>query len=53
MEKKLFAELVTSLNEAAVISKGKSRPSRQFKVDAPDAKRVRRRIGRAKANSPD
>jgi putative transcriptional regulator len=45
MEKKLFAELVTSLKEAAAISKGKVRPSRQFKVDGPDVKRVRKRIG--------
>jgi putative transcriptional regulator len=45
MEKKLFAELVTSLREAAAISKGKGRPSRQFRVEAPDVKSVRRRIG--------
>ena len=45
MEKKLFAELVTSLKEAAAISKGKARPSRQFRVEAPDVKGVRRRLG--------
>ena len=45
MDKKLFAELVTSLKEAAAISKGKARPSRKFRVDAPDAKGVRERIG--------
>ena len=38
MDKKLFAELVTSLKEAAAISKGKARPSRKFRVEAPDAK---------------
>lgn len=45
MDKKLFAELVTSLKEAAAISKGKVRPSRQFRVDPPNAKSVRERIG--------
>lgn len=45
MEKKLFADLMTSLKEAAAISKGNARPSRQFKVDAPDVERVRKRIG--------
>ena len=45
MEKKLFAHLVTSLKEAAAISKGKARPSRQFKVEAVDVKDVRRRVG--------
>ena len=41
MEKKLFADLVTSLKEAAAIAKGKARPSRRFKVEAPDVKRIR------------
>jgi putative transcriptional regulator len=45
MDKKLFAELVTSLKEAASIAKGKARPSRKFRVEAPDAKGVRERIG--------
>ena len=45
MEKKLFGELVTSLKEAAAISRGKARPSRQFKVAAPNVKGVRERIG--------
>lgn len=45
MEKKLFAELVTSLKEAAAISKGKARPSRQFRVEAPNVKGVRERTG--------
>jgi hypothetical protein len=35
MEKKLFADLMTSLKEATAISKGKARPSRQFKVATP------------------
>ena len=45
MEKELFADLVTSLKEAAVLSKGKARPSRQFKVDAANVKGLRERIG--------
>lgn len=45
MEKKLFADLVTSLKEAAAIAKGKARPARQFKVAAPNVKGVRERTG--------
>lgn len=45
MEKKLFAELVESLKEAAAISKGRARPSRQMRVDAPNVKGLRERIG--------
>jgi DNA-binding transcriptional regulator YiaG len=45
MDKKLFAELVTSLKEAAAISRGKARPSRQFRIVPPNAKGVRERIG--------
>ena len=45
MEKKLFGELVTSLKEAAAISRGKARPSRQFKVAPPNVKGARERIG--------
>jgi putative transcriptional regulator len=45
MDKKLFSELVTSLKEAAAISKGRARPSRQFRVVSPDAKDVRELIG--------
>ena len=45
MEKQLFADLVTSLKEAADISRGKARPSRQFKLKAPDVKRLRNQVG--------
>ena len=45
MEKALFADLVTSLKEAAALSKGKARPSRQFKVEAANVKGLRERIG--------
>ena len=45
MEKALFADLVTSLKEVAAISKGKARPSRQFKVATTNVKGLRERIG--------
>jgi putative transcriptional regulator len=45
MEKGLFADLVTSLKEAAAISKGKARSSRQFRVASADVKDLRERIG--------
>ena len=45
MEKELFADLVASLKEAAALSKGKARPSRQFRVDAANVKGLRERIG--------
>jgi len=45
MEKELFADLVTSLKEAAAISKGKARPSRQFRVATANVKGLRERIG--------
>lgn len=37
MEKKLFADLVTSLHEAVAIIKGKARPSRQIEVATVEA----------------
>ena len=45
MDKVLFAGLVTSLKEAAAISKGKARPSRQFRVVTVNVKDLRERIG--------
>ena len=45
MDKDLFADLVTSLKEAASISKGNARPSRQFKVSPANVKGLRERIG--------
>ena len=45
MDKSLFEDLVSSLQEAKAISKGKAAPSRRFEVTAPDAKAVREQIG--------
>ncbi len=45
MDKTLFEDLVSSLQEAKAITKGKSAPSRRFVVEAPDAKAVREQIG--------
>ncbi|TAK78948.1 MAG: helix-turn-helix domain-containing protein [Aquabacterium sp.] len=45
MDKKLFGELVTSLEEAKAISKGKAAPSRRFDVQPIDAKAVREQTG--------
>ncbi len=45
MDKKLFEDLVGSLQEAKAISSGKAAPSRRFEVIAPDAKAVREQIG--------
>lgn len=45
MEKRLFADLVTSLEKAAAITKRKARPARQFEVAAPNVKGVRERTG--------
>lgn len=45
MNRRLLRDLVTSLEEAAAITKGKARPARQFKVVAPNVKGVRERTG--------
>ncbi len=45
MEKDMFNDLVKSLKEAKAISKGESKPSRVFKLEAPDAKAVRESVG--------
>ena len=45
MDKTLFEELVSSLQEAKAISKGKAPASRRFELVAPDAKAVREQIG--------
>ncbi len=45
MEKTLFEDLVSSLQEAKAISGGKAPASRRFEVIAPDAKAVREQIG--------
>jgi putative transcriptional regulator len=41
MKNELFDELVTSVREGGAILRGKSAPSRAFKIDAPNIKRIR------------
>jgi putative transcriptional regulator len=46
MDKTLFEDLVTSLQEAKAISKGEAPPSRRFVVvETPDARAVREQTG--------
>jgi len=45
MEKKMFNELVDSIKEAGKISMGKQRPSRVFRYDAVDVKKLRASVG--------
>lgn len=41
MKDELFDELIASVREGGKILRGKARPSRTFKVDAPDVKKIR------------
>lgn len=41
MKDELFDELIASVREGGKIMRGKSKPSRAFKVDAPDVKMIR------------
>ena len=45
MDKDLFDGLVTSLKEAAAISKGEMQPSRVFRIDPVDVKAIREKAG--------
>jgi len=45
MDKTLFEDLKTSLQEAQAIAKGKAAPSRRYVLAAPDAKTVREQVG--------
>lgn len=45
MDKRLFEELLGSLQEAKAIAKGKAQPSRRFQAHPLDAKAVREQIG--------
>ena len=49
MDKELFADLTRSLREARAISQGKAKPSRVFKVEAPDVKAIREGTGLSQA----
>ena len=41
MKDELFDELIASVREGGKIMRGKSKPSRTLKVDAPDIKKIR------------
>jgi DNA-binding transcriptional regulator YiaG len=45
MDKELFNELVQSLNQAKLISKGKAKASRRFNVESTDVKSIREGVG--------
>jgi putative transcriptional regulator len=45
MDKVLFDDLVSSLQEARAIAKGQVSASRRFELPAPDAKAVREQMG--------
>ena len=49
MENALFEELVQSLKEAKDIAKGKAKPSRTFRLEAPNVKALREKIGLTQA----
>ncbi len=45
MDEKLFEELLASVQEAKEIMRGKRPPSRQFRIEAADVKRIRADLG--------
>jgi DNA-binding transcriptional regulator YiaG len=49
MKTELFEELVKSIKEAGEISQKRAKPSRVFKVDAPDVKGIREKTGLSQA----
>lgn len=49
MDKKLFAELVESLEQMGEIARGERAPSRVFHVDAPSVKAIREITGLSQA----
>lgn len=49
MEKKLFEELMASVEEMDQIVKGKKKPARVFKYKEPEVKTIREKIGLSQA----
>lgn len=45
MDKKMFDELLKSVQEMDQIAKGKKKPSRAFSADEPQVQRIRERTG--------
>lgn len=49
MRDDLFAELLVSIKQGGAILRGEKAPSRQFKVEQPDARKIRERLGMSQA----
>ena len=49
MDKKLFIELIDSVQEAGAIYRAEKKASRRFKFDAPDVKAIREKTGLSQA----
>lgn len=45
MRDELFAELLESIRQGGAILRGEKAPSRQFKVETPDARGIREKLG--------
>jgi putative transcriptional regulator len=45
MKKELFAELLASVREGGAILKGRRRPARRARVEAPDVREIREAFG--------
>ena len=45
MKKELFAELIESIKQGGKILKGRAKPTRAFKYDELDVKKIRQRLG--------
>ena len=49
MEKKMFDELLQSVEEMDLIAAGKNKPARQFKFPDPEVKSIREKVGLSQA----
>lgn len=49
MDKKLFNELIDSVQEAGAIYRGEKKASRRFQFDIPDVKAIREKTGLSQA----
>jgi putative transcriptional regulator len=45
MKKETFDELLTSIEQAGTILRGKKLPSRSFRIDRPNVQKIRRNLG--------
>jgi putative transcriptional regulator len=53
MKKETFTELLTSIEQAGAILRGKKMPSRSFRIDRPDVLKIRRHLGLTQAQFAD